>query len=64
MLVLSRKLGERIHIGVVVLTVLKVQGGRVRLGMDAPCDVHILRGELHEQTQDEEPVAQGKPRAK
>lgn len=43
MLVLSRKLGERIFIGGVVLTVLKVHGGQVRLGLDAPCDVHPSR---------------------
>ncbi len=57
MLVLSRKLGERIHIGGVVLTVLKVHGGQVRLGLDAPSDVRILRGELRAQTQHEKPVA-------
>jgi carbon storage regulator len=47
MLVLCRKTGETIHIGDNVrLTVVAVQGNRVRLGLDAPPDVVILRGEL------------------
>ena len=38
MLVLSRKLNERIVIGgSIVLTVVKIQGGNVRLGIEAPC---------------------------
>jgi carbon storage regulator len=48
MLVLSRKMGETIHIGDDVrLTVVAVQGNRVRLAFDAPPDVVILRNELH-----------------
>ena len=47
MLVLSRKLGERILIGNgIELKVLAVQGGRVRLGITCPNDVRILRSEL------------------
>jgi carbon storage regulator len=47
MLVLSRKIGETIHIGDEVrLTVVAVQGNRVRLAFEAPPDVVILRGEL------------------
>jgi carbon storage regulator len=47
MLVLSRKPGERIHIGSgVTITVVQVQGNRVRLGIDAPKDVSIARGEV------------------
>ncbi len=47
MLVLTRKPGEKIHIGNdIVLTVLEVQGTRVRLGIDAPDDVRVLRAEL------------------
>lgn len=47
MLVLSRKVGEKIVIGNdIVLTVVNVQGDRVRLGIDAPDDVRILRSEL------------------
>lgn len=47
MLVLSRKLNERIVIGgSVVLTVVRVDGNSVRIGFEAPPDVTILRSEL------------------
>jgi carbon storage regulator len=47
MLVLSRKIGERVTIGDgVVVTVLEVKGKQVRLGFEAPPDVPIWRGEL------------------
>ena len=48
MLVLSRKIGERIRIGDnVTLTVVRVQGDKVRLGVEAPSDVSIHREEVH-----------------
>ena len=47
MLVLSRKIGERILIGDnVVLTVLAVKGRQVRLGIEAPASVPIWRETL------------------
>ena len=47
MLVLTRKPGEQIHIGDnIVVTVLGLQGGRVRLGITAPAEVPIRREEL------------------
>lgn len=47
MLVLNRKTGEKIHVGDdITITVLEVQGNRVRIGIDAPLDVAILRAEL------------------
>ena len=47
MLVLSRKLGESLQIGDnITVTVLAVHGRVVRLGIEAPSDVRILRGEL------------------
>ncbi len=47
MLVLSRKPNESIRIANdVVLTVLQVQGNRVRLGIEAPAKVKIRRSEL------------------
>jgi carbon storage regulator len=50
MLVLSRKLGERIHIGAnIVVTVVALDGHRIRLGIEAPRDVHIRRAELADQ---------------
>jgi len=49
MLVLSRKEKERIMIGEgITLTVLSVKGGTVRLGIEAPSDVSILRSEVAE----------------
>src|SRR3990172_12745555 len=47
MLVLSRKVGERIHVGDdVVLEIRRIAGNRVTLALDAPRYVRILRGEL------------------
>ena len=47
MLVLSRKVGERIQIGNdVELVVTAIQGNRVQLGIAAPKSVRITRGEL------------------
>jgi carbon storage regulator len=47
MLVLTRKPGEKVVIeGGITVTVVEVKGNRVRIGIDAPNDVHILRGEL------------------
>ena len=47
MLVLSRKSEECIQIGdSIVLTVLEVRGDRVRIGIDAPRAIKVLRTEL------------------
>jgi carbon storage regulator len=47
MLVLSRKLGERLFIGEdIVLIVNKIAGNRVTLAIEAPNHVRIVRGEL------------------
>jgi carbon storage regulator len=47
MLVLTRKVGERIVLdNRIVLEVLQVNGNRVRLGITAPADVSVLREEL------------------
>jgi len=48
MLVLSRKIGEKLVIGDnVTVVVSRVAGNRVTLGIEAPSDVRIVRGELH-----------------
>ena len=48
MLVLSRKHGERVYLGDdIEVVVLEVQGGRVKLGFNAPDYLQIQRGELH-----------------
>ncbi|OHB78422.1 MAG: carbon storage regulator [Planctomycetes bacterium RBG_16_64_10] len=47
MLVLSRRESQRIKLGSsIVVTVVRVSGDKVRLGIDAPSDVLILREEL------------------
>jgi len=47
MLVLSRKVGETLVIdGNITVQVVKIQGNRISLGIVAPSDVKILRGEL------------------
>jgi carbon storage regulator len=47
MLVLSRNQSEKVQIGsTITLTVLGIERGHVRIGIDAPDQVHILRGEL------------------
>ncbi len=57
MLVLSRKMGERIHLGeTIVLTVLALKGNQVRLGIEAPEDVVILREEIRSQWRGTEPL--------
>ncbi len=49
MLVISRKPRQRIYIGdSIVITVVRAAGDRVRLGIEAPSDVRILREELIE----------------
>ena len=47
MLVLSRKLGEKIFIGDnICITVVDIDRGKIRLGIEAPRDVAIYRQEL------------------
>ena len=47
MLVLSRKESERIKLGdSIVITVVRISGDKVRLGVDAPPSVVVLRDEL------------------
>ena len=49
MLILTRRVDERIFIGDnITLCVLDIEGNRVRLGLDAPKDIAILREEIHE----------------
>ncbi|MGH8279971.1 MAG: carbon storage regulator CsrA [Gammaproteobacteria bacterium] len=49
MLILTRRLGERLCIGEnVVVSVLGVKGGQVRLGIDAPREVAVDREEIAE----------------
>jgi carbon storage regulator len=46
-LVLSRKLGQSVHVGEGVrITVVKIDNNVVRIGIDAPDDVSIQRREI------------------
>jgi carbon storage regulator CsrA len=59
MLVLTRKLDESIRIGDdIKITILRIKGNTIRLGIEAPRDVRVVRSELNvvlsaEATQDE-----------
>ncbi len=47
MLVLTRKPGEKIHIGSgITITVLEIRGNKIRIGIEAPEEVTVLRAEL------------------
>jgi len=49
MLVLSRKVGQRVLIGDnISVTVVRLSGGGVRLGIDAPPEMAVIRQELKE----------------
>lgn len=52
MLALSRREGQTIYIdGDIEITITSIRGNRVTLGIEAPRDKHIQRGELREQTE-------------
>jgi carbon storage regulator len=60
MLVLSRKIGQAIQIGDEVrITILDVRRGVVRLGVEAPREISVVRSELIEK----EPARAGVPEA-
>lgn len=49
MLVLSQKVGDKIYIGdSVVMTLVRINGDRVRVGFDAPKEVPVNREEVHQ----------------
>jgi carbon storage regulator len=54
-LVVSRKVGERVLIGdKVAVTIVKISGGAVRLGVEAPPEMAVMRQELAEEIENEE----------
>lgn len=54
MLVLTRKLGETIVIGDdIVIKVVDIHGKQIRLGIEAPTEITIFRGEIYERIQKE-----------
>ena len=53
MLVLTRKMQERIQIGNnITITILRVKGSTVRVGIEAPREVRVIRGELSVKEED------------
>ncbi len=50
MLILTRRAGERLFFGEggneIIVSVLSIRGGQVKIGVDAPDDVNILREEV------------------
>jgi carbon storage regulator len=61
MLVLTRREGERIQIGdSICITVVRIVGGGVRIGVEAPPEVAVMRAELKEKIDAEQqsPTAQ------
>jgi carbon storage regulator len=63
MLVLSRKVGEKLVIGDnITVVVSRVAGNRVTIGVEAPADVRIIRGELRTSEEEaEHPAAPARP---
>jgi len=52
MLVLTRKVQEEIMIGDdIVVKIIRVKGGAVRIGIEAPRNVRVMRSELTEAQQ-------------
>lgn len=64
MLVLSRKVGEKIIIdNRVTVTITRISGGRVSVGIEAPNGVHIIRGELKPFDEPTNPPSNEQPQA-
>lgn len=60
MLILSRKVGQRLYVGPnIVITVTEVGPGRVRLGIEAPESVAVFREEVRNRKR----LAEGEPAA-
>lgn len=52
MLILTRKIGEKLVIGdnaEITITAVRVDGNQIRIGIDAPKDIPVHREEIYEQ---------------
>ena len=64
MLILTRRIGETLKIGDHIdVTVLSVQGGQVRLGINAPKNVAVHREEIYKRIKEEQKQKLDLPRA-
>ena len=62
MLILSRKETECIHLGDdIVVTIVRINGDKVRIGVEAPSNVKILRNELELNWVDRPPAQEQSP---
>lgn len=58
MLVLSRQVDESIIVNDnIIITVLAIEGDRIKIGIDAPRDIPILRQELWQAINEQEKIA-------
>ncbi len=59
MLVISRKTGEEIQIGdSIKITVVNIERGVVRIGIEAPKDINIIRTEIKQAQHEKNPTNQ------
>ncbi len=55
MLILTRKRDEQIVIdGNIIITILEIQGNKVRVGIEAPSDISVNRKEIHDKIMERE----------
>jgi carbon storage regulator len=60
MLILTRRIGEKLIIGEnVTVSVLGVKGHQVRIGIEAPRDVRVNREEIHQRILEEQTASRG-----
>lgn len=58
MLILTRRPGESLTIGDnIVVTVVSINGNQIRLGIDAPREVRVLRDEIYKAVREENQAA-------